>query len=157
MQVARELGVQTKTAWLNLMKLREVLAARRGQMLLKGEVEIDGMYLAGHIRPENRKEDREDRRKLHSPQRVVVMAVRERRSIGQTFTRVTPTENADCAWDIVRSHVDRGAHVYADEHLAYDELCGLKPLTRVNHSEAYQLLFGVQFLDADAGSELNAD
>jgi transposase-like protein len=63
LQVARELGVQTKTAWLNLMKLREALAARRGQMLLDDHVEIDGMYLAGHIRPENRKEDREDRRK----------------------------------------------------------------------------------------------
>ncbi len=94
LQVARELGVQTK-AWLNLMKLREALAARRGQMLLDGQVEIDGMYLAGHIRPGNRKEDREDRRKIQSPQRVVVMAVRERRSSGQTLTRVTPTENSD--------------------------------------------------------------
>lgn len=32
---------------------------------------------------------------------------------------------------------------YADEHLAYDELCGLNTLTRVNHSEAYQHGFGV--------------
>ncbi|MEH2469157.1 transposase-like protein [Nitrobacteraceae bacterium AZCC 2161] len=143
LQVARELGVQTKTAWLNLMKLREALAARRGSMLLNEEVEIDGMYLGGHIRPENRKEDREDRRKLQSPQRVVVMAVRERRRRGSTLTRVTRSENADCAWDLVRSHVDRDAHVYADEHLAYDELCGLNPLTRVNHSQAYQHGFGV--------------
>jgi hypothetical protein len=143
LQVSRELGVQTKTAWLNLMKLREALAARRGSMLLNEEVEIDGMYLGGHIRPENRKEDREDRRKLQSPQRVVVMAVRERRRRGSTLTRVTRSENADCAWDLVRSHVDRDAHVYADEHLAYDELCGLNPLTRVNHSQAYQHGFGV--------------
>ena len=70
-------------------------------------------------------------------------AARERRRSGQTITRVTPTENADCAWDMVRSHVDRSAHVYADEHLAYDELCGLNPLTRVNHSEAFQQGFGV--------------
>jgi len=143
LQVARELGVQTKTAWHNLMKLREALAARREQMQLDGQVEIDGMYLAGHIRPENRKEDREDRRKIQSPKRLVVMAVRERRLTGQTLTRVTPSENADCAWDMVRSHVSRNAHVYADEHLAYDELCGLNALTRVNHSEAYQHGFGV--------------
>ena len=71
------------------------------------------------------------------------MAVRERRLTGETLSRVTPSENADCAWDMVRSHVSRKAHVYADEHLAYDELCGLNPLTRVNHSEAYQHGFGV--------------
>ena len=58
LQVARELGVQTKTAWLNLMKLREALAARRGDMLLDGEVEIDGMYVGGFIRKKNKKEDR---------------------------------------------------------------------------------------------------
>ncbi|SEP38148.1 transposase [Rhodopseudomonas pseudopalustris] len=83
LQVARELGVQTKTAWLNLMKLREALAARREQMLLEDRVEIDGMYLGCHIRQENRKEDREDRRKIQSPQRVVVMAARERRLMGK--------------------------------------------------------------------------
>jgi hypothetical protein len=39
--------------------------------------------------------------------------------------------------------VSRQAHIYADEHLAYDELCGLDPLTRVNHWEAYQQGLGV--------------
>ncbi|QLH71833.1 transposase [Rhodopseudomonas palustris] len=86
---------------------------------------------------------REDRRKIQSPKRLVVMAVRERRLTGQTLTRVTPSENADCAWDMVRAHVSRKAHVYVDEHLAYDEICGLNSLTRVNHSEAYQHGFGV--------------
>lgn len=138
LQVARELGVQTKTAWLNLMKLREALAARRGSMLLNGEVEIDGMYVGGFIRQENRKEDRVDRRTIDVPTRMVVMAARERGWKGKTMTRVTPSENANCAWDLVKSHVSREAHVYADEHLAYDELCGLNPLTRVNHSEAFQ-------------------
>ena len=138
LQVARELGVQTKTAWLNLMKLREALAARRGSMLLDGEVEIDGMYVGGFIRKKNKKEDRVDRRTIDVPTRMVVMAARERGWNGKTITRVTPSENADCAWDLVKTHVSREAHVYADEHLAYDELCGLNPLTRVNHSEAFQ-------------------
>jgi hypothetical protein len=35
LQVARELGVQTKTAWRNLIKLREALAARRGRCCSK--------------------------------------------------------------------------------------------------------------------------
>ena len=67
LQVARELGGQTKAAWHNLMKLREAPAARREGVHLDGQFEIDGMYLAGQIRPENRKEDREDRREIQSP------------------------------------------------------------------------------------------
>jgi ISXO2-like transposase domain len=31
-------------------------------MHLFGEVEVDGAFFGGHIRPENRKEDRKDRR-----------------------------------------------------------------------------------------------
>lgn len=44
LQLSRELGVQYKTAWVLLMKLREVVAARREDMVLDGEVEIDGKY-----------------------------------------------------------------------------------------------------------------
>jgi hypothetical protein len=62
LQLSREIGVQYKTAWVLLMKLRETIAARRDTMVLEGEVEIDGKYAGGHIRPENKAEDRIDRR-----------------------------------------------------------------------------------------------
>ena len=77
LQIAREIGVQTKTAWANLMKIREALAARREGLVLDGAVEIDGMYLGGHVRPENRKEDRVDRRKAQnqSPNGLACRAV----------------------------------------------------------------------------------
>lgn len=74
---------------------------------------------------------------------IRIMAVRERRKTGQTITRVARSENSDCAWDLIKTGVSRSAHVFADEHLAYDELCGLNPLTRVNHSVAFQHGFGV--------------
>jgi hypothetical protein len=73
------------------MKIREALAARRSDMRLTGEVGIDGLYALGHVRPKNRKEDRVDRRlpENQSPDRVVVMAIRERRKGGQSVTRIT--------------------------------------------------------------------
>jgi transposase-like protein len=140
LELCREIGVQYKTAWANLMKLREALAARRDDTVLEGEVEIDGLYALGHVRPKNRKEERVDRRRPEnqSPDRVVVMAIRERRKGGRSVSRVTQSENADCAWDMVRTHVAPSAHVFADEHAAYDDLIGLNKLTRVNHQVAYQ-------------------
>jgi hypothetical protein len=47
--------------------------ARRDETVLEGEVEIDGLYALGHVRPKNRKEERVDRRlpENQSPDRVV--------------------------------------------------------------------------------------
>lgn len=51
-----------KTAWVLPMKLRKAIAWRSEEMVLDGEVESDGKYAGGHIRPENKAEDRIDRR-----------------------------------------------------------------------------------------------
>lgn len=51
LQLSREIGVQFKTAWVLLMKLREAIASRRDTMMLQGVIEIDGKYVGGHIRP----------------------------------------------------------------------------------------------------------
>ena len=61
-QFSRTLSVQYKTAWVLAHKLREALSAEIDGAKLDGEVEIDGAYFGGHIRPENEKSDRKDRR-----------------------------------------------------------------------------------------------
>lgn len=140
LQLSREIGVQYKTAWVMLMKLRETIALRRSEMVLEGEVEIDGKYAGGHIRPENKAEDRIDRR-LHRHQnmkRLCALAIRQRGLAGQTFTRIIRGEDGDAAWAAVKDHVSRQATVFADEHSSYNDLAGLNELQRVNHSKAYQ-------------------
>lgn len=62
LQLARDLGVQYKTAFVLTHKLREAMAAQLKGMVLNGTVEVDGCYVGGHVRPANRKEDRVDRR-----------------------------------------------------------------------------------------------
>ncbi len=142
LQLSREIGVQYKTAWVLLMKLREAIAWRREDMVLKGEVEIDGKYAGGHIRPENKSEDRIDRRlkKYQNHKRLCALAIRERGlgRGGRTFTRIIRDEDGDAAWAAVRDHVSRYATVIADEHGSYNDLAGLNKLKRVNHSKAYQ-------------------
>lgn len=140
LQLSREIGVQYKTAWVLLMKLREAIAFRRDEMVLNGEVEIDGKYAGGHIRPENKAEDRVDRRRreFQNMKRLCALAIRERGLGAQTFTRVIRDEDSDAAWAAVRDHVSRDAKVFADEHGSYNDLSGLNELQRVNHSQAYQ-------------------
>lgn len=139
LQLSRELGVQYKTAWVLLMKLRETVASRREEMVLDGEVEIDGKYAGGHVRPKNKAEDRVDRRlkKNRSPDRLCILAIRQRGMSGRTFTRVIREEDGDAAWAAVRDHVSRNAKVFADEHGSYNDVVGLNRMGRVNHSEAY--------------------
>lgn len=53
-QFSRDLDCQYKTAFVLSHKLREALAAETAGEMLDGEVEIDGAYFGGHVRPENR-------------------------------------------------------------------------------------------------------
>lgn len=137
LQLARDLSVQYKTAFVLAHKLREALAAEmRGVAPLDGEVEIDGAYFGGHVRPENRKEDRKDRRLKEnlSPARRVVVALRER--AGRTLTFVCKREAEGVA--LAKANVAPGSKVYADEASHWDELHTLFPEAgRINHSEAY--------------------
>lgn len=62
LQPGRDLGVQYKTAFVLAHKIRESLMEQRDETQLCGEVQIDGAYVNGHIRPKNKKADRIDRR-----------------------------------------------------------------------------------------------
>lgn len=62
------------------------------EQALDGEVEIDGAYFGGHIRPANLKENRVDRRlaKHQTGTRRVVIALRQRK--GRTLPFVARSE-----------------------------------------------------------------
>ncbi|MEP7240231.1 MAG: IS1595 family transposase [Devosia sp.] len=134
-QLMRDLDVQYKTAFVLAHKLREALAREVEGATLDGEVEIDGAYFGGHIRPANRAEDRVDRRlsEHQTGKRRVVVALRQRK--GRTLTFVTLSE-ADGV-ELATRHVARMATVFADEASHWDHLHQAWPTYRINHSEAY--------------------
>jgi len=92
LQMARDLDVQHKTAWVMCHKLREAMAMGNDDVVLSGDVEIDGCHVGGHVRPENRKEDRKDRRLAENKDadRRVVIAMRERQGRTLTFSLKRP-------------------------------------------------------------------
>lgn len=139
LQVSRELGVEYKTAWHNLMKLREALAAERAEILLREAVDIDGMYVGGHVRPRNERDERVDRRRAENrnPNRRCILGLRQRN--GRIVTVITTTEYAEAVMAAVRRYVDPRARIAADEHRAYNDLGMRHPeVVRVNHQQAYQ-------------------
>ncbi|BAQ49590.1 IS1595 family transposase [Methylobacterium aquaticum] len=136
LQLGRDLSVSYKTAWILAHKLREALSAEMKGFGLEGEVEIDGAYFGGHVRPENRKEDRKDRRlkENQSEERRVVIVMRQR--AGRTLTFVERKEAAGVA--LAAQYVAPGSKVFADEASHWDALHAHFPdAGRINHSQAY--------------------
>lgn len=135
-QLSRDLDCQYKTAFVLAHKLREAMAqeVQTGEVL-EGHVEIDGAYFGGHIRPENRKEDRIDRRKKEhqTGKRRVVIAMRERE--GRTLPFVRKSEGEGVA--LANENVSRMATMSADEASHWDELHMGHHVDRINHSEMY--------------------
>ncbi|MCA8907634.1 MAG: IS1595 family transposase [Rhodospirillaceae bacterium] len=135
LNLSRDLDVQYKTAFVLAHKLREAMAGEHKDMLLGGEVEVDGAYFGGHVKPENRKEDRKDRRLAENQtgKRRVVVVMRERG--GRTLPFVFRREDESIA--TIRDRVATGTTVYADEAPSWDALHARYNTRRINHSIAF--------------------
>jgi transposase-like protein len=135
LQLSRDLDVQYKTAFVLTHKLREAMAVEQRDRMLDGIVEIDGAYFGGHVRPENRKEDRRDRRLAvnQTGKRQCVVIMRERG--GKSLPFIVRQEGD--AIPLVRDRVGTLATIHADEASSWDALHAGWQTWRVNHSVAY--------------------
>jgi len=137
LQLSRDLGVQYKTAFVLAHKLREALGSEVQGTRLEGEVEVDGAYFGGYVKPKNWKSDRVDRRlrRNQSGKRRCVFVIRERG--GRTVPVIIRSENTVSVHKAMTRHIKVGSTVYADENSAYDAMHGLYNIKRINHSEVY--------------------
>ena len=135
LQVSRDLDVQYKTAFVLSHKLREAMAAEDIGQILQGEVELDGAYFGGHIRPANRKTERRDRRLAiyQTGKRQVVVVGRER--AGESITVVAKSEAL--GGEVVASRIHHMATVHADEASHWDMLHSKFDTYRINHQRSY--------------------
>ncbi|MGV2127328.1 IS1595 family transposase [Agrobacterium vitis] len=141
LQLSRDMDVQYKTAWVFAHKLRTALAVETENMILDGEVEIDGAYFGGHVRPKNKRVDRVDRRKWQnqSDDRRSVIGLRERGGRTLAFVRKYESEGVE----IVKKRVAFDTVLFADEARHWDNLeLHFDVVGRINHEQAYSLLDG---------------
>ena len=135
LQLSRDLDVQYKTAFVLAHKLREALGAAQEGQTLTGEVEVDGGYFGGYVKPSNYREHRVDRRLAmnRTGKRQVVVIMRERN--GQSLPFIAKSEAEGAA--VAARTVAPGSTIYADENSAWDVLHAKFLTKRINHSEAY--------------------
>jgi len=149
LQLARDLDVQYKTAYVLAHKIREALYQQRDLTPMKGEVHVDGAYVCGHVRPRNKRKHRKDRRlaKNQNPNKrcIINMSLRHATAnldgaVGsrRTITFVLKSENSADIVPIVRQYVLPGSLICCDENVAYDELHRYYRTERVNHQEEYR-------------------
>jgi transposase-like protein len=114
---------------------RKALQAQDSGVQVSGDVEIDGMYVGGYVKPANVKEYRRDRRLLanQSGKRQSVIVARERN--GKTITFAAKSEAA--AVPMLHDRIAIGSTVYADEASHWDAFHASYKTKRINHSEAY--------------------
>ena len=135
LQISRDLDCQYKTAYVLCHKLREAMALEDKGQTLEGEVEVDGAYFGGHMRPANNRENRRDRRLAinQTGKRQVVVVGRERD--GDTMTVVAQSEAL--GGEVVASNIHHMATVHADEASHWDALHAKFDTRRINHSLSY--------------------
>lgn len=135
LQLSRDLDCQYKTAFVLAHKIRESLVAGKKDSTVSGEVEVDGAYFGGYVKPANHKTDRKDRRLVHnqSGKRRVVVIMRERG--GNVLPFVFKSE--DEALGTIQSRVTAGSTIHADEATGWDALHARYLTKRINHSQAY--------------------
>lgn len=94
LQLSRDLNVHYRTAYRLAQILRESLLTTRDESPMKGDVEVDGGYTGSYIRPENRKEDRQDRRSAELPNKRCVLVMRQRGEKGavRTLTEIVASD-----------------------------------------------------------------
>ncbi len=135
LQLSRDLDCQYKSAYVMAHKLREAMAIETANTELDGEVEVDGAYFGGYVKPANEKVNRVDRRLAENQtgKRRVVVVMRQRG--GKTLACVVKREGLSVA--TIGQRVAPGATVYADEAASWDVLHTRFLTKRIDHSKAY--------------------
>lgn len=135
--LSKELGCDYKTAFVMQHKLREALMVSMDEIRLDGEIEIDGCWFGGYIKPENTKINRVDRRLAanQNGKRRVIVGARERGPQGRAIVAVFDNEWDAVSW--LRERCCRSAQVYADEGNGWLNLSASHDVKQVNHSERY--------------------
>lgn len=156
LQLSRHLEVEHKTAYVLFHKLRDALWTSRDLTPLKNEVEIDGGYFNYHVRPNNKRKNRVDRRSRFNmnPMKRAILAMRERGEAGKgarrTIVEVIKQENERDVSALVKRHVEAGTTIFSDEHTCYTALAARHPVKQVNHAEEYSTDDGVNENQAES-------
>ena len=131
MQLSKELGVQYRTAWYLLQRVREACAS--GTFKLSNVVEIDETYIGGKER--NKRLSKKSRiERVAYEKKQIVLGMREH--VGKTVAKPIQGTDRLTMWEAIQRHVEPDSTLYTDDHASYKGI-ERKRFTHhsVNHSD----------------------
>lgn len=134
--ICRDISVQYKTAFLWVQKLRSAIAQQAEKEILAGEVEIDGAYFGGFVRPKNLKKKRTDLRKIpfrDNERALSVTAARQRDGSIRTWVSKNETD----ARPFIADAIEPGSILFTDKAPGWSRLRGQFDLRQIDHSVAF--------------------
>ncbi len=131
-EIHRAIGVQQRTAWFMLQRIRLAMHAGTFEKL-SGEVEVDETYIGGKAR--NMHPGKRKAKGRGTVGKTAVMGLLERH--GEVRTEVVPNIKEKTLCPEVRKHVAEGSTVFTDELKSYDALEDEYTHEVINHAEAY--------------------
>ncbi len=131
-QLAKDIGVNQKTAWHMLHRIQNA-SAELGDAMLGGDVEIDDTYIGGKERNKHFADRTEGTQGLGSTKtKAVAFGIREREGDVRAFHVPAPTMRN--VTPHVLQNVTLGSKISADEAQAYNALDDYYDVRRINHS-----------------------
>jgi hypothetical protein len=150
LELSLKYQTSVKTAWVNMMKMRQAMSARRDGVMLQDVVEMDAVWIGGKARKKNMVKDDEKRRAangaktsqerteaLHESGKRAVMVVRQRD--GESVMFATDYETGDVAKAAVDELTLPGTLVVTDQAPAYASVGDVRLHETVNHEVGYKV------------------
>jgi transposase-like protein len=140
LRLSRDLNCSYKTAFVLEQKLRRAIGSIQAENKLTGVVDIDGIYVGGHLRQANMVADRATKpgQKPYSDKRRSIVTMRERRVGGRSRAFVVASEKA--AVPAILETVSPSAHVMTDQQAAFEKFyLPFADHSTVNHSQGLMI------------------
>jgi transposase-like protein len=133
-ELARHLGIQQKSAWFMLHRIR--LAMQTGTFeKLSGQVEVDETYIGGLARNMHKSKRGEKITGTGTSGKIAVMGLLERH--GEVRTKIVPDTKSRTLKVEVRENVEPGSEVHTDTFQSYQGLDAEYVHNVVDHAEQY--------------------
>ena len=135
-QLARDLGLNQKTAWYMQARIRAEMATKQGALLLQGIVEADETYVGGRPRKPNRRDDDTPNPRGRGTAKTPVIGAVERG--GRVVAEVASDLTGRGVLDFIRRTVAPvDSLLITDEFRSYRTVRDYIKHAVINHSQAY--------------------